>query len=133
METHKGGGAGGAEEFQVSGSGLLISHSSKGSRRPGPLLGKDAFHGCCLHQISSLKPAGDKGDLEKTNSSEKSKQTQTPKQRLSQFSGETWIRQVTWLTTFLQSLGDFFRGNLFQQLCNFDFQLIRFVLFGRLG
>lgn len=77
-----------------SGSFVLISHSPLGSGRPGPLPGKDAFHGCCLYQISRPKPAGDRGDQEQTNKPE------TPKQRLSQFSTETWIKQVTWPTTF---------------------------------
>lgn len=40
--------------------------------------GKDAFHGCCIHQISSLKPTGDKGDLEKTNISEKANKPKHP-------------------------------------------------------
>lgn len=126
-------GVGEAFPARFSGSLVLISHSPLGSGRLGPLLGKDAFHGCCVYQISPRKPTGDKGDLEKTNISEKANKPETPKQRLSQFSAETWIKQVTWPTTFLQSLGDFSHGNLFRQLCNFDFQLIRFVLFGRLG
>lgn len=77
---------------RLSGSGILISHRAGASGRLGPLLGKDAFHGCCTHQISSPKPTGDKGDLQKTNIGEKANK---PKQRLSQFSFETWIRQVT--------------------------------------
>lgn len=34
---------------------------------------------------------------------------------------------------FPATLRRLLRGNLSRQLCNFDFQLIRFVLFGRLG
>lgn len=115
----------------VLGLHLFISCRSRGEAGPAP---RQGCRGRCLHRISSLKPTGDKGDGEKTNSSA-GKQTNpnTPTERLSQFSSETWIRRVTWPATFFQSLGDFSHGNLFRQLCNFDFQLIRFVLFGRLG
>lgn len=83
-----------------SGSFVLISHSPLGSGRLGPLPGKDAFHGCCMYQISPPKPTGDRGDREQTNISEKANKPETPRQRLSQFSAETWIKQVTWPTTF---------------------------------
>lgn len=42
------------------------------------LSGKDVFHGRCMYPTDSLKPTDDVGDLEKTNLSEKSKETQTP-------------------------------------------------------
>lgn len=129
----RGARIGEAPPTGFSGCFVLISHSPLGSGRLGPLPGKNAFHSCCMYQISPPKPTGDRGDREQTNISEKANKPETPKQRLSQFSAETWIKQVTWPTTFLQSLGDFSHGNLFRQLCNFDFQLIRFVLFGRLG
>lgn len=50
----------------------------KASRRRSSLLEKDAFHGCCMYPISSLKPTGDKGDLEKTNISEKANRPKHP-------------------------------------------------------
>lgn len=61
-----------------SGSFVFISHSPLASGRLGPLLGQDAFHGCCVYQISPPKPAGDTGDLEKTNRSEKANKPDHP-------------------------------------------------------
>lgn len=60
------------------GSFVFISHSPLASGRLGPLLGQDAFHGCCVYQISPPKPAGDTGDLEKTNRSEKANKPDHP-------------------------------------------------------
>lgn len=67
------------ETFLVtfSGSFVLISHSPLASGRLGPLLGKDAFHGRCVYQISPPKPAGDTGDLEQTNRRQTNPITQT--------------------------------------------------------
>lgn len=69
---------GGAFPDRFSGSFVLISHSPLGSGRLGSLLGKDAFHGCCMYWISPPKPDGDKGDLEKTNISGKANKPDHP-------------------------------------------------------
>lgn len=63
---------------RVSGSFVLISHSPLASGRLGLLLGKVAFHGRCVYQISPPKPAGETGDLEQTNRIEKANKPDHP-------------------------------------------------------
>lgn len=82
--------------------------------------------------ISSPKPAGDKGGLEKTNISEKANKTKHPNSIYPSLAawrglGESRGRQLSFNPWEISSV------EIFRQLCNFDFQLIRFVLFGRLG